>query len=240
MSINRKELKRDARQAMREHKPSIYLITVAFLVITAVLEVLSVKLQFPGMKLLEIIRNYASEEGMRHLLEIGERQSYFGSVLDFAITIMSSVLAAGFTLSCLCVVRRQEASVGTLLDPFAFLLKVVWMNIVTSVFCFLWSLLLLFPGIIAAYRYSMAIYILLDDPSKSVMQCIRESKAMTYGYKMDLFVLDLSFLGWILLSVIPLVSIYTMPYMETAHAEYYNVLCGWQNAEEAACDPWVQ
>ena len=52
MSINRKEMKQKARLAMRDHKPSIYLITLVFLLILAVLEVLSTKLQFPGVGLL--------------------------------------------------------------------------------------------------------------------------------------------------------------------------------------------
>ena len=67
----------------------------------------------------------------------------------------------------------------------------------------LWSLLLVVPGVIAAYRYSQAFYILADDPRKSPHQCIEESKQMTMGNKMALFLLDLSFIGWIILAQIP-------------------------------------
>lgn len=85
------------------------------------------------------------------------------------------------------------------------------MTILTGIFIFLWSLLLIIPGIIAAYRYRMALYLLLDNPNMSVYQCIRESKRMMVGHKAELFVLDLSFLGWYILSAVPFVSIWVTP-----------------------------
>lgn len=80
--------------------------------------------------------------------------------------------------------------------------------------------------IIAAYRYSMCFFILLDAPDKSAFQCLRESGDMTRGYKGKLFVLDLSFLGWMLLSSVPFVILYTLPYMLVTQANYYRVLSG--------------
>ena len=223
---------------MRDHKPSIYLITLVFLLILAVLEVLSTKLQFPGVGLLEIIREQQTSEGMLHLIEISGRITFLGRVLIIAINIMTGVITAGFALVCMNVSRRESAGIGTLLDPFAFLLKVFWLNLLMGLFIALWSILLIIPGIIAAYRYSMAIFILLDDPNKGALQCIRESKEMTRGHKWELFVLDLSFLGWIILSVIPFVALFTLPYMGVVRANYYNVLSGRYNAEAYTPDPW--
>lgn len=238
MSIDRKEMKRCARLAMRDQKPSIYLITLVFFVIITVLEVLSTKLQFPGVSLWEIIREQQTTEGMMHLVEVSGRVSFLARVLFFAISIMNGVLSAGFALVCLSVSRREPAGFGTLLDPFAFLLKVFWINLLMGLFIALWSILLIIPGIIAAYRYSMAMFILLDDPDKGALQCIRESKEMTRGHKGELFVLDLSFLGWIILSVIPFVALFTTPYMGVVRANYYNVLSGRGAAEAYAPDPW--
>ena len=59
-----------------------------------------------------------------------------------------------------------------------------------SLFIFLWSLLLIVPGIIAAIRYSQAFFILADDPSKGIRQCMDESKAMMNGNKMKYFCLS--------------------------------------------------
>ena len=104
------------------------------------------------------------------------------------------------------------------------------LQILSGIFIFLWSLLLVVPGIIAAYRYRQAIYILIDHPEMSVLECISESKRLMKGHKWELFVLDLSFIGWMILSAPPVlglfVSIYTTPYTGLTYALYYEALCG--------------
>lgn len=230
MRINRKQMKADARIAMGEHKPSIYLITLAFLLITHVLSFLSLRLSLSGLSLRELYKFFISGEVTDGLVLWAIRRHYFSiaRVLDLALACMSCVLSMGFIGVCLKASRRLAAGFGSLLDAFGFFFKVLWLNIVTHFFVSLWMLLLIVPGFIAAYRYSMAIFVLLDDPSKSVMDCIRESKRLTMGHKGELFVLDLSFLGWELLSVIPFVPLFTMPYLQVTKANYYNVLSGYQ------------
>ncbi len=96
--------------------------------------------------------------------------------------------------------------------------------LLTSIFIFLWSLLLIIPGIIKTLAYSQAMYIIYDNPSLSPMEAIKESKRIMYGHKMELFKLHLSFLGWIILSVITLNILnifYVGPYYKTAIALYY-------------------
>ena len=70
-----------------------------------------------------------------------------------------------------------------------------------GLYTFLWSLLFFIPGIVKAYSYSMALYVLAENPGKSARECIKESMEMTNGHKMELFVLDLSFIGWIILNI---------------------------------------
>ena len=133
-----------------------------------------------------------------------------------------------YILFLLNTARGNAPCFGNLLDGFGFGLKVVILNILEAVFIGLWSMLLLFPGIIAYYRYSQAIYILVDDPTKSPMQCIRESKAMMAGHKGELFALDLSFLGWYLLSLVPMlgyaVRVWTVPYIGMTKTLYFEAL----------------
>ena len=95
-----------------------------------------------------------------------------------------------------------------------------WMMLFTA----LWSMLFVIPGIVASYRYRQALYLLLDHPEMGIMECIRESKRLMRGHKAELFVLDLSFIGWALLSIIPFVSVYTLPYTESTYALYYDQL----------------
>ena len=95
-----------------------------------------------------------------------------------------------------------------------------------AIYTFLWSLLLIIPGIIKAISYSMSTYILAENKGKPALECIRESMAMTDGHKMDLFVLGLSFIGWILLGLITLgiALIWVIPYMQTTFANAYKSL----------------
>ena len=64
-------------------------------------------------------------------------------------------------------------------------------------------MLFIVPGIIAAIRYSQAFYVLVDDPEKSIRECMNESKRMMRGNKAKFFCLTLSFIGWIIISGIP-------------------------------------
>ena len=238
--IDRKQMKMDAKAAMRAHRPSVYLVAIVFLLITLLLDWLSRKLEFPGVSREMLASAMNDPEAFQRIyLTIAQNRSTFGSILSLAISIMDIIISGGFTYFCLCVARRLEAGFSTLFEMFSWFFRFLWLNILMAIFIFLWSLLLVVPGIIAAYRYSMAMYIFFDDPEKGALECIRESKAMTYGYKGKLFVLDLSFIGWAILSIIPLVSIYTTPYMSTTKANYYRALRGeFYAQQQQQQNPW--
>lgn len=96
----------------------------------------------------------------------------------------------------------------------------LWMGL----FIFLWSLLLIVPGIIKAISYSMTEYILADCPEVKAKDALKLSMRMMAGHKGEYFVLGLSFLGWMLLSVLTLGILYVFhvgPYMQSSFAEYY-------------------
>ena len=135
-------------------------------------------------------------------------------------------------------VRKTEPSLWNLLDGFGMFFRVLWLYILEAVYIFLWSLLCIVPGLIAMYRYRQAIYILIDHPEMSASQCISESKRMMDGYKIDLFWLDFSFLGWMLFVVVlnmmdtgmsvlnfigigTLLNVWVLPYRQLSYAEYY-------------------
>lgn len=103
-------------------------------------------------------------------------------------------------------------------------------------FVSLWSILLVIPGIIMAYAYSMAIYISNDNPELTSMEAIKKSRELMKGHKWDLFVLDLSFIGWIILAIFTFgIGIFFLqPYIDTAHAEFYRELIGESQAKDEA------
>ena len=89
---------------------------------------------------------------------------------------------------------------------------------------FLWSLLFIIPGIIAAIRYSQAFLIKLDDPDLSATECIDKSKEMMNGHKMDYFLLILSFIVWFILGVFTcgILYLWLIPYYSTTICNFYN------------------
>ena len=88
---------------------------------------------------------------------------------------------------------------------------------------FLWSLLFFVPGVIAAYRYRFAVYNVLTDSSLSASEAIKLSCQQTNGIKGELFILDLSFIGWSILSSITLgiLNIWLQPYMTLCDLAYF-------------------
>ena len=98
---------------------------------------------------------------------------------------------------------------------------------VKDLYLFLWSLLFVIPGIVKSYSYRMVPYILSENPGISTKEAIDLSREMMDGNKWKAFVLDLSFIGWILLSVLTLgilAIFYVNPYMEATNAELYHAL----------------
>ena len=87
----------------------------------------------------------------------------------------------------------------------------------------LWSLLLVIPGIVKSYAYSFVPYLLEDQPNLTYSEVLRKSEEMTRGLKFELFVLDLSFIGWYLLNIITfnLATLFIKPYVQAVKAEVY-------------------
>lgn len=104
----------------------------------------------------------------------------------------------------------------------------VWLYFNMTVRIILWTLLLIIPGIIKSFAYSMAPYIAVEHPELSVSECLDKSSAMMTGHKMDLFKLYLSFIGWILLSILTcgIGLLGLIPYMNTAQAAFYKDIKG--------------
>ena len=128
---------------------------------------------------------------------------FFGIFISILTMLVVTVLTAGYTLYCMAVRRGERAEYLTLFDGFSFVGKLILLDIVTSFFIFLWMLLFIIPGFIAAYRYSFARFNLYENPGIGVMEALEMSKQQTLGYKSQLFMLDLSYLGWTLLARLP-------------------------------------
>ena len=89
-----------------------------------------------------------------------------------------------------------------------------------------WHILFIIPGMIKAISYSQATMIMLENPDMDIMTAIKESQKMMDGHKMEYFVLDLSFILWILLIAVTfgIASLWVTPYMQITMVNYYNAL----------------
>ena len=140
--------------------------------------------------------------------------------------IITPAFALSMTRVYLGLINGVQPKAGDAFSGFDDFWAAFKVSFLTSLYVYLWSLLFVIPGIVKAFSYSMAGYILAENKGKSARECINESKAMTDGHKMDLFVLSLSFIGWGLLCSITfgIAAIWVAPYIQATFANAYKSL----------------
>ena len=178
--LDRAALKCEAKDLIRTARVSPIKMTLLLLAISLVLDLLDTALTYLTGSIVGVA-----------FLSI--------SFVGILITLISQVLSAGYCCYCLGIHRREEMPYESLFDGFTFAGKVIALYIVEGFFVALWSMLFVIPGIIAVYRYSFAIWNLCQNPELGVMEALNRSKRQTIGYKGQLFRLQLSFFGWVLL-----------------------------------------
>lgn len=156
--------------------------------------------------------------------------SFIPVVGSIASIFITGPFMLGIIFFSLAISRNQEAKVGQIFDGFNHFGKALGAYWLIVLFTLLWSLLLIIPGIIAAFSYSMTFYIIADNPSIRAMEAIDQSKKMMQGYKWKLFFLQLRFFGWALLCVLTLGIgfLWLLPYMQVSLAKFYDDLKGEQ------------
>ena len=122
--------------------------------------------------------------------------------------------------------QTAQPGIGTLLDGFrsGHYVNIVLTMFLRDLFTALWSLLLVVPGIVKHYEYLMVPYIIAENPAMDYKEAFQISKQMMDGEKMEAFIMDLSFLGWYLLSAVTcglLAIFYVNPYVQASFAEMY-------------------
>lgn len=146
-----------------------------------------------------------------------------GSISSVVSWLVFPVLQFSLVLIYLNLTAGYRPEVGNVFDGFHSFGRAWCLWFLTGFFVMLWTMLLVVPGIVKTFAYSMAPYILADNPNMTALEALNESKRITKGAKMDLFVLQLSFLGWALLGCITcgLALIYVVPYMNATMANAY-------------------
>jgi uncharacterized membrane protein len=147
-------------------------------------------------------------------------KEYFG---QFLMILVSGAFAVSFCRISLQILASESIDLDDLFYGFRMFVKSLAVNLLATLFTLLWMLLLIIPGIIAAYSYSMAFYILVEDPDIRPMDAINLSKEMMKGHKWELFVLHLTFIGWAILNIFTIFigTLWLGPYINVSTAIFY-------------------
>lgn len=156
-------------------------------------------------------------------------------LINLVMRIVQTFLAAGVTFTILDFIRNREPiePLKGVVQAFQgkYFVNLLLLKVLKSIYIFLWALLFVIPGIVKSYGYSQAERIFKDKVDQegivpSPGECLRESQQLMYGYKLDLFTLNLSFLGWIILAGLTfgIGFIWLTPYMEVSQAVFYQNL----------------
>lgn len=145
--------------------------------------------------------------------------------------LLAMPLTFGFAVAFLNNLRGGEARFETLFAGYKDFGRVFLTLLIMGIYTFLWSLLLVVPGVIKAISYTMTPFVLNDNPELSYDAAISKSSRLMQGHKMEYFVFVLSFAGWFVLSILTMFIgfLWLAPYFQTAKAAFYHELLAEQD-----------
>lgn len=237
MQINRKDLKAKAKTAFKSNYACCVIVAILMALFTlgATLNInLSNVTSVGDMGAVNYDATYPSiTQGINQSNSAGILGAFAGIsafagllILLIKIFVLNPLKIGGY--SFFVTNNQNKAQLKELLSAFKknYANSVVGL-LLQEVFIFLWSLLFVIPGIVKSYSYAMVPFLLADDSELQAMDAITKSRQMMDGYKWQVFILDLSFIGWEILSVITcgLVGVfYVNPYVYQTKAELYEFL----------------
>ena len=154
--------------------------------------------------------------------EIDLKNEFLNFSISFGFTLIGFIISNGLVEFMVNYINDKNYDYEMLFSKFG-----DWKRILLTYFhiyirVFAWCLLLIVPGIIKAYSYSMVPYILQNDKDISPVDALKLSEEIMNGHKMDLFILELSFIGWHLLAIptLMILEVWIIPYQQTALTKY--------------------
>lgn len=214
------EIRALARRALKGNWGGVFVgVFLFYILMNTVPEIIDAVFSFKNAvidsSVTEILEN-GGPEAIADAIESGKVTVGLGISGLYSIAL-SGAFGVGLCSFMLAFFRKKDINAGYVFNGFEYYLKTLALMLLVALFTFLWTLLFIIPGIIASFRYSQAFYILADDPSKGVMECIDESKRIMTGNKMKYFIMNLSFIGWYILAglcsgvIATVISLITVP-----------------------------
>ncbi len=223
MPVNRYFIKSQAREKLRSAQPRPILEGLLFILLAGILTAISTALLLSHVNRDAVTTYFQYTSSLMTAEEstLDLNASYLAlsdylnenlmepipaidTVITFVLDLLRGIVAVGFCLFCLNTVRDKDASLWNLLDGFARFLPLLLLLTIRDLLVRFGLSLLIIPGLMLAYRYRLAVFLMLDNPALNPLQCLALSGRIMRGKKWSLFLLDLSFLGWALLALLPL------------------------------------
>ncbi len=222
---NRQQVKEQAKQIMKRNYWKMFVVTLIASTLTG-----------EKTTIIESVQDFASNNISYDTSPIFYSSNF--ELIFYSFISVASILGILYTIFIGNVIvvgnngyfiknHDENPELGEIFSGF----KGNYLNVVKIMFLMdlktlLWLFLFIVPGIIKAYEYSMIPYLLAENPNLSADEAFSLSKQMTTGQKADLFVLDLSFIGWIILGLIccGIGILFVLPYPQAARAEVYLIL----------------
>lgn len=200
------ELKSKAQEQLNGKKMNAAIMLLVVFVIEGILNAIITRI-FPGQTTL--INGIAVTQ-----------KSFIAQIIG---TFISIFLGLGVTSYYMKIARGEDVELAEIFSKGNLLLKAFVTAILTGFAIFGGILLLIVPGIILAFGYSMINYIYIDNPEIGIVEVMKKSREMMRGHKWDFFCLGLSFIGWMILGLFTLGILYfwLIPYMGVAQVNFY-------------------
>ena len=249
---DRKELKSTAKDRIKAVRPRTWIVALIFLLVGAAMlfldqRIITGNVDWKAMEAdmqelssqvetWEDLEAYYTELSGR-ITETQSGLSPMGKFLSMALEILLVIWTAGFPLYSLRIWRLEKPEPGTLFDVFGIFFKIYFLDFIKRLLLSVGYMLMIVPGVVLSYSFRQSRYLLFDHPEWPVGRCLLESARLMRGKKWKLFMLDLSFLGWGLLSFVPGVILYTMPLINISEAGFYAELVRSPGGEDEYKEP---
>ena len=157
------------------------------------------------------------------LVEINDESLAIAIIIPIITLVITGPLTIGQCRFFINLANRSNPKFSDLWYGFNNILKAIGVTLLVGVIVFIGTILLIIPGIILSFMYSQVYYIMAENPEMSIIDCLKESYRIMKGHKMDLFVLELSFLGWVILMGITfgIAGLYVLPYYSATLTNFY-------------------
>lgn len=161
------------------------------------------------------------------LVEINDESLAIAIITPIITLFITGPLTIGQCRFFINLSNRSNPKFSDLWYGFNNILKAIGVTLVITllvgVIVFIGVILLIITGIILSFMYSQVYYIMAENPEMSIIDCLKESSRIMKGHKMDLFVLELSFLGWVILMGITfgIAGLYVLPYYSATLTNFY-------------------